>query len=81
MRVLVDRVRLAVLPVLEELRRGARVVDLVEVHAIRLVRAEPADRGRAHDEEHQDERVEPIDPARSLATRRRVDRPAQRRTA
>ena len=46
-RVLVDGVGLAVLPVLQELRRRARVVDLVEVHAHRLVEAVAAhERGR-----------------------------------
>ena len=42
MRPLVDVVRLAVAPVLEELGRGARVIDLVEVHLVRLGEAERA---------------------------------------
>ena len=44
---LVDRVGLAVAPVLEELGRRARVVDLVEVHVVGLVEPVPAQQQRA----------------------------------
>ncbi len=65
--VLVDRVRLPVAPVLQELGRRPRVVDLVEVHPRRLAETErPHDERR--DDDHADEpQVEPVEPAASLA--------------
>ena len=51
MGVLVDRVLLAVLPVLEELQAGAGVVDLVEVHVERLGEVEAAQDQRAADQQ------------------------------
>ena len=58
---LVDGVGLAVLPVLQELGGRARVVDLVEVHAHRLVEAVAAHEDGRQDEARDDEDVEPVD--------------------
>ena len=65
--VLVDRVRDAVAPVLQELGRRARVIDLVEVHAVGLLDAEGAQAERGHEDDHQQQQVEPVEPARALA--------------
>ncbi len=63
-RELVDPIRrLAVLPVLEELGRGPCVVDLVEVHVVRLLDT-PATQGqRRQEEEQRDADVQAVDAA------------------
>ena len=67
---LVDRVGDPVPPVLQELGRGARVIDLVEMHRVRL--GEPphpqAKRGDYEDNEQPD--VEPVEAAAELAAER-----------
>ena len=66
----VDVVREPVPPVLEELRRGPGVVDLVEVHLERFGQAEDPQR-QARDDEHDEEpQVEPVEPATALAAQR-----------
>ena len=67
---LVDVVRQAVAPVLEELRRGPCVIDLVEVHLERLVEPEGAQHHRPEDEHDDDPQVEPVEPAAALVTDR-----------
>ena len=64
--VLVDRMRLPIAPVLQELGGRPRVVDLVEVHSERLPEPEgPQEQRRDH--EHDDEpQVEPVEPAATL---------------
>ena len=69
---LVDVVRQAVAPALEELGRGPRVVDLVEVHLVRLGEPERAQPHRRDDEDDEQPQVEPVEPAAAL----RVQRPA-----
>ena len=64
---LVDIVRDAVAPGLEELRRGPGVVDLVEVHAGRLVQAERPQPEGGDDEHDQDPDVEAVQAATTLA--------------
>ena len=65
--VLVDRVRLPVAPVLQELGGRPGVVDLVEVHPRGLAQAERPQAER-HDDEHDDEpQVETVEPAAALA--------------
>ncbi len=64
---LVDRVRLAVAPVLEELGRRPGVVDLVEVHPVRLREAERAEDERADHDHHEQPQVEPVESTASLA--------------
>ena len=65
--VLVDAVREAVPPVLEELGGRARVIDLVEVHGGRLGEApHPQPEGR-DDEPDEDPEIEPIELAATLA--------------
>ena len=66
---LVDLVRLAVAPVLEELRRGPRVIDLVEVHVVRLVEPVPAQQHGRHEDEQDDQQVQPVEAAAGLAHR------------
>ena len=63
---LVDVVRQAVAPRLEEFGRGPRVVDLVEVHLVRLGQAERAQQQRAEDEQDDQEQVEPVEAAAAL---------------
>ena len=67
---LVDGVRLPVLPVLQELGRRAGVVDLVEVHAHRLLEAVAADQHGHDDEADDDEHVEPVEAPAALAGQR-----------
>ena len=70
MGVLVDRVRLAVAPVLEELDRRPGVVDLVEVHPHRLAEAERAqDQHRDH-EDQQEPEVQPVQASAPFASER-----------
>ena len=64
---LVDVVRHAVAPRLEELRRGPRVIDLVEVHLVRLGEAEGPQRHRGQDEDDEEPQVEPVEAAAALA--------------
>ena len=67
MGVLVDVVRHAVAPVLQELRRRPGVVDLVEVHRVRLGQAEgPRDEREDHDHDEEPQ-VEPVEPPATLA--------------
>ena len=79
---LVDVVRQAVAPRLEELRRGPRVVDLVEVHLVRLGEAEGPQRHRGQDQDDQEPQVEPVEAAAALAGQRAApvgpDRSARR---
>ena len=58
---LVDVVGLAVLPVLQELGGGAGVVDLVEVHAHRLVEPEATHAERDDDQQGDDQQVPAVD--------------------
>ena len=67
---LVDVVRQAVAPRLEELRRGPRVIDLVEVHLVRLGEAEGPQRHRGQDQDDQEPQVEPVEAAAALAGQR-----------
>ena len=70
MRVLIDLAVEPVAPVLQELRGRARVVDLVEVHLVRLGQAEHPDPERRRDEHGQDPEVEPIEAAGRLIVQR-----------
>ena len=65
---LVDVVRQAVAPVLEELGGRPRVVDLVEVHLVGLGQAEGAQQQRADDQEDDEEEVEPVEPAAAFGS-------------
>ena len=67
MGVLVDRVRDPVPPVLQELRPGPGVIDLIEVHLIGLGQAEEAQSESRHDHDDKDPDVETIEPAGRLA--------------
>jgi hypothetical protein len=66
MRPLVDFVRQAVPPVLEELGRRPRVVDLVEVHLVRLVEPPHADREHRDRQEDEDPHVELVEAPAAL---------------
>ena len=70
MGVLVDPVRLAVLPVLEELDRRPRVVDLVEVHPHGLAEAERPQEERRDDEDDEEPQVDAAETAAALAGER-----------
>ena len=74
---LVDVVRLAVLPVLQELGCRTRVIDLVEVHPHRLVETEAAQRQGEHHEHDQHEQVQSIDAAAELEAQQRAAVAAQ----
>ena len=63
----VDVVRIAVAPGLEELRRRPRVVDLVEMHLVRLGKPERAHPQGRDEEERQDPYVQPVEPAPAFA--------------
>src|SRR6266850_2288947 len=63
---LVDVVGDPVAPVLEELRRGPGVVDLVEVHLVGLGETEDPEPENRHDEDDDDPRVEAVEPAARL---------------
>ena len=65
--VLVDVVGLVVAPVLEELHRGPRVIDLVEVHVVRLGQPVPAQRDRRQQDAQRHEQVEPVETSGGLA--------------
>ena len=65
---LVDVVRQPVAPVLEELGGGPRVVDLVEVHLVRLGEPEGAQQHRPDDEHDDEPQVEPVEPPAALAS-------------
>ena len=67
MGVLVDRVRLAVAPVLQELGGRPGVVDLVEVHPRRLAEPEGPQEERCDDEHDDEPQVEPVQPPAALA--------------
>ena len=63
---LVDVVGDPVAPVLEELRRGAGVVDLVEVHLVGLGETENPEPENRDDEDDDDPCVEAVEPAARL---------------
>ena len=65
----VDRVGLPVAPVLQELGGGAGVVDLVEVHPVRLGQAERAQTEAGHDDDHQEPQVQSVEPPAGLAVK------------
>ena len=67
MRPLVDRVVDAVAPRLQELGRGPRVVDLVEVHPGGLGEPEHPEAHARDDEHDEDPQVQPVQPAAALA--------------
>ena len=67
---LVDVALVAVAPVLEELGRGARVIDLVEVHGQRLPEPERAQHERGHDQHHEQPQVELVEATASLVGKR-----------
>ena len=58
---------IAVAPVLEELGGRPRVIDLVEVHLVRLGQPEHAEAQRGDDQDDQEPQVEPVEPAAALA--------------
>ncbi len=70
MRPLVDLVAHPVAPVLEELRRGPRVVDLVEVHLVRLGQSEHPHSEHRCEEDDEDPHVELVQPPRRLVVER-----------
>ena len=63
---LVDVVGVAVPPLLQELRPGPGVVDLVEVHLVRLGQPEHAQPEDRHDEHDEDPEVEAVEAAAGL---------------
>ena len=63
----VDRVGLPVAPVLQEFGGGAGVIDLVEVHPVRLCQPKGSQRQGGHDDDHQQPQVESIEPPAGLA--------------
>ena len=67
---LVDGMRFAVSPVLEELRGGPRVVDLVEMHLVRLFEAEGPEPQRRQDQHDEEPRIQAIQPPAALAHQR-----------
>ncbi len=69
MGVLVDVVGLAIAPVLQELRRGPGVIDLVEVHLVRLGQAIDPEDERGDDEHGQDPDIEPVEAAARLVVK------------
>ena len=62
-RPFIDVVRLAVAPILEELGRGAGVIDLVEVHLVGLGQAERAQPERGQQQDDHDPDVEAVEAA------------------
>ena len=62
--------RQAVAPVLQELGGRARVIDLVEVHLLRLVEPEGPQDHRADHEYHDDPQIEPVEPPTALVPER-----------
>ena len=62
----VDVVADSVAPVLEEFRRRASVIDLVEVHLVRLGQAEHPDPEDRHDENGEQPQVKPVEPPAGL---------------
>ena len=78
-RPFVDVVGQPVAPVLQELGRGPRVVDLVEVHLVRLVEPPHADGEEADREDGQHPYVEAVQPAASLVFESPTPVAAQRR--
>ena len=66
---LVDVVATAVPPVLEELRGRPGVIDLVEVHLVRLGETEHPEPSR-RDEHDDDPQVEPVEASAGLAVER-----------
>ena len=80
---LVDGVGSPVAPVLEELGCGPRVVDLVEVHLVRLGEAERPKPERRQDQDEDQPRIEAVEAAALFADQRpgtvRTDR--ERRAA
>ena len=62
----VDVVAEPVAPVLQELRRCPGVIDLVEVHLVRLGETEHPDAEDRRDEDDQQPEVEPVEPATGL---------------
>ena len=78
-RVFVDGVGQSVPPVLQELRGRPRVIDLVEVHLVRLGQTEDPQRQARHDEHGEEPEVEPVQAPATLAAQRRAairpDRP------
>ena len=67
---LVDVVREAVAPGLQELGRSPGVVDLVEVHLARLGQPEGAQEHRRDDEDDEEPQVDPIETAATLGSQR-----------
>ncbi len=63
---LVDVVREPVAPILEELRGGPRVVDLVEVHLVRLREPEDPQTERRDDDHREEPHVQPVEAAGRL---------------
>ena len=68
----VDVVRQAVAPGLQELGRGPGVVDLVEVHLVRLGEPEGAQEHRRDDEHDEEPQVQPVETAATLGSKRRA---------
>ena len=74
------RASMAVAPVLQELRCGPCVVDLVEVHLVRLREAERAQDEAGQDEHHDQPQIEPVEAATALASEQPASiRPDRRR--
>ena len=67
---LVDVVRQPVPPVLEELRGRPRVVDLVEVHLVRLGQPERPERQARDDQDREDPQVQAVEATAALAAQR-----------
>ena len=60
----------AVAPVLQELGRRPGVVDLIEMHLVRLGQPERAQQERPDDQQHDEEEVEPVESPASLGAKR-----------
>src|ERR1700675_1855092 len=63
---LVDVVRQAVAPVLQEFSGGSSVVDLVEMHLVRLGQAGGAQREAGDDENEDKPQIKPVETAAAL---------------
>ena len=71
-RPFVDVVGQPVAPVLQELRRGPSVVDLVEVHLVRLGQPERSEQEAADHQHDQQPQVQPVEAAAALAGKQRA---------
>ncbi len=69
-RPFVDRVGFAVAPVLQEFRGRPRVIDLVEVHLVRLGEPEQAQPERREDQDEDEPGIEAVESAAALAHER-----------